>query len=130
MNVILAKMIVKQEGSFRNISSFLEAEEALDHLIANQHNPDALPDVILLDLNMPFMDGWQFLDRFEKINDLLQKQLVIYILSSSIDERDIQRSKEHPCVKDFFSKPLSPAMLKEAALYVNGEQKSQLCYKK
>lgn len=130
MNVILARMVIKQEGSFNKITSFLEAEEALDQLIANQHNVEALPDVILLDLNMPFMDGWQFLDRFQEISDLLQKQISVYILSSSIDERDIQRSKEYTCVKDFFSKPLRPAMLKEAAMSVNTKQKSQLCCKK
>lgn len=118
MNVILAKLIIRQEGSFKNVTSYTEAEEAFNYLMKNQNNEELLPDVILLDLNMPFMDGWQFLDKFDEVSNSLKKNILIFILSSSIDPHDYERSKKYASVKDFFSKPLSPAMLTRAATMV------------
>ena len=63
------------------------------------------PDIIFLDLNMPNIDGWQFLDEVQK-HSFIEK-LNIYIVSSSIDNHEIERAKRYKSVKNFISKPIS-----------------------
>ncbi len=113
LNLRIAEIIIKEHGFFNMVTSYLDADKALSHLVINQDCANYLPDVILLDINMPVMDGWQFLEKFETVKHLLKKEVRIFILSSSIDNRDIQRSKQYPSVKGFLSKPLSPDMLRD-----------------
>lgn len=66
---------------------------------------------MLLDLNMTIMDGWQFLDEFTKINT--DKKIIIYIITSSIDPTDVERSKEYNNVNNYLVKPITLEILKE-----------------
>ena len=84
--------------------------EAIEHLTVIQQSNEELPDVILLDLNMPVMDGWQFLDAFEDL--MLSKNITIYIVSSSIDEADHKRAEGYS-VRNFYVKPMSKDNLTE-----------------
>ncbi|WP_378182362.1 response regulator [Aquimarina sp. SS2-1] len=85
-----------------------EALEGLKSIIAQNQN---LPDVILLDLNMPILDGWQFLDEFVKIP--CGKKITIYIVSSSVDPEDVHRAKSYESVCDYIVKPVTVKALKE-----------------
>nr|WP_321222116.1 response regulator [uncultured Psychroserpens sp.] len=69
-----------------------------------------LPDIILLDINMPIMDGWQFLDEFVKIES--HKLITIYIVSSSIDPQDIKRAKKYQNISNYIVKPITIKKLK------------------
>ena len=111
LNLSIAKFIINRYSFFDKITCYSEAQKALEDIVCNRNNKILLPDVLLLDLNMPVMDGWLFLDRYKEINTSLVKEIDIYILSSSTDAREIQRSKQYDCVKGFFSKPLTPEML-------------------
>jgi CheY-like chemotaxis protein len=72
-----------------------------------------LPDYILLDINMPIMNGWEFLDEYKRLNlDPLGKSK-IYIISSSVFSNDINKARSYPLVKDFISKPLNVEKIKE-----------------
>lgn len=93
--------------SVNEILPFLAAEEALDFLKANAENVSLLPDFIFLDINMPVMDGWMFLEGFEKIGPLLKKDVIIYMVSSSIDPSDINRANSNPLIKEYITKPIS-----------------------
>ena len=66
-----------------------------------------MPSLIVLDLNMPILDGWGFLNYYEKLDSELRQKFNVYILSSSIDEVDINESKKYDSVRSFFSKPLT-----------------------
>ena len=72
-----------------------------------------IPDVIFLDLNMPIMDGWEFLDEFLKIPRSLKKRITLYVVSSSIDPRDINRAKSISLVEDYLIKPITYEELKK-----------------
>ena len=99
--VFVLKKVIEKNKNFEEIISFRNGEEVLE-LISKEIN---LPTVILLDLNMPIIDGWQFLDKVEKFNH--RNKLSIFIMSSSIDNRDIEKSKIYSTVKDFISKPIN-----------------------
>jgi len=79
----------------------------MDYL--KQHATDAgkLPDHLFLDINMPFIDGWMFLEDFVQLKSKLAKEIKIYMVSSSIDQRDMNRAKEYQDVREFVVKPVS-----------------------
>ena len=68
--------------------------------------------MILLDLNMPILDGWQFLDEF--IHLPLKKEISIFIVTSSIDPSDIEMAKNYKMVKSYIMKPITAQKLEEA----------------
>ena len=80
-------------------------------MLLNYEKGDVLPDLILLDLNMPIWDGWFFLTEIEKT--VFVKKIDIMIVSSSINTEDITRISENKLVKGFISKPLSIDVMKE-----------------
>ncbi len=108
----IAQIMIAKHEVFDDYSSYTEAELALDFLKENVGNSDQLPDVILLDLNMPVVDGWDFLEAFEKFQVDLVKSVKVFIVTSSVDEKDKLRSQTFPFVKGFISKPLSPDIIR------------------
>ena len=89
---------------------FRNGEEAIINLNKIIQSGEKIPEVILLDLNMPIMDGWQFLDEFVKIET--PKLITVYIVSSSIDPRDKDRAKQYENVSNFIVKPITIQSLK------------------
>jgi CheY-like chemotaxis protein len=89
------------------ILSFTSGELALAYLREHRHQADQLPDFLFLDINMPVMDGWMFLDDFERLADQLAKRIKIFMVSSSIDPKDISRASTHQCVMKYLTKPIS-----------------------
>jgi two-component system, chemotaxis family, chemotaxis protein CheY len=93
--------------SVSSIHSFSMAEDAINYLQEHANQPDSLPDYIFLDINMPVKDGWNFLEDFEKIFDTLVKPMTIYMVSSSIDPRDVQRAEGNRYIKEYVTKPIT-----------------------
>lgn len=101
----LTERVLEEAGPPMKIRSFLSAEEALDFLKQDCHSN--LPGIIFLDLNMPMMNGWEFLDELEPYKNDIQGKCHIYILTSSLDLSDTARSKEYEMVSGFIHKPLT-----------------------
>ena len=95
------KKFLEKNKNFNQILDFKNGEEVL--LMLTLHN--FKPDIILLDINMPVIDGWQFLEELEKLPN--KEQYKIFIMSSSIDKADIEKSKTFSTVVDFISKPIN-----------------------
>lgn len=87
------------------------AQEVITFLQKNKDDPESLPDIILLDLYMPNFDGWDCLEKIQKISSKLTKSIKTYILSSSINPQDIQQAKQYQCVTSFIFKPITKEML-------------------
>lgn len=107
---ILKKILLKYKLSYQ-VNCTGDGEEVISFLSANRLSKDKLPDVILLDIYMPKFDGWSFLDKIQHLYPQLVKPLKVYILSSSIDPKDIARSKKYPCVSSFLFKPITNEVL-------------------
>ncbi|MGZ3755359.1 MAG: response regulator [Mucilaginibacter sp.] len=108
INNFISIKLIKKAVSNANITACLNGRFAIDELTRIQKaDPEALPDFILLDINMPIMNGWEFLDEYKRLNiDPLGKSK-IYIISSSVFSNDISKARSYPLVKNFVSKPLS-----------------------
>ena len=92
---------------------FPNGKVALDFFTEYLHQTTHLPDLILLDINMPVLDGWQFMDEFIKLSPLINKRIVVYIVSSSIDRADFNRAKGYEQISDFIVKPVSSATFRK-----------------
>jgi two-component system chemotaxis response regulator CheY len=104
---MIASLTIKGANITEEILQFTNGGEALKYLEKNFDQIELLPDVLFLDINMPQVDGWMFLDDFEKIKNRLSKSIKIFMVSSSIDPSDINRAKQHKLVKDYVVKPVS-----------------------
>ncbi len=89
------------------ILQFGNGQEALNFLHDHARNAHELPDIIFLDINMPITDGWMFLDEFKKSKNEFAKKMRIFMVSSSIDPRDLNRARSNPEVEDYVEKPIS-----------------------
>lgn len=101
--------MVERQKAAESILTFEQAEDALKHLhqLAEGGRKEDFPDLILLDLHMSYMDGWQFLEKYNQIPEEYREKVKIFILTSSIMEEDRQAAESHPAVDGFLVKPLS-----------------------
>lgn len=106
--VFLTKKMIGKLDPSAVITEFKDGLEGIDYLKKIDGSEELLPHFIFLDLNMPVMDGWEFLDEFKKTWPIWTKNPKLYIFSSSISPFDIERAKDLAVVSDFIVKPLTP----------------------
>lgn len=100
------KRLLEIHGFGNTITTFMSAADALSFLQESYMNKAPLPDLIFLDIMMPLMNGFEFLEEFDKLEDNLTKQCKIVMLSSTELDKDIAKVKSNKHVIDFYSKPL------------------------
>ncbi|MCX6295281.1 MAG: response regulator [Bacteroidetes bacterium] len=105
--VYITKKTIEQTDLVEQIKVFGNGYEAIKFLKENIKNADALPEIILLDLNMPIMDGWAFLEEFVLLKPKTDKKITIYIITSSISPHEMNRAKGITEVSDFIIKPVT-----------------------
>jgi CheY-like chemotaxis protein len=113
ITMMLFKKVVNKAFFARKIINATNGQEAIDlvNTINSDSNQDKKPQLIFLDLNMPVMGGWEFLDLFNSSNYFNLNNTKVIILTSTIDPDDIKKSKSYPNVIEFLSKPITVEML-------------------
>lgn len=109
--VFLTKKTIEQTHLVDLIRVFNNGMDALNFLKENKDNIAELPEIIFLDLSMPIMNGWQFLEEYTKLNPHIGKKISIFICSSSISQDDITRAKAINEVTDYIIKPIAKTKL-------------------
>lgn len=107
------KRTIQSTNLAKEILSFNDAEEALEYFGTLTEVTDSLPDILFVDINMPLMNGWEFLEAFQTIKYKFQKDIKIFMSSSSIDSRDMEKAQEYECVSDYLIKPMTIDKLKD-----------------
>lgn len=100
------KKAIEQLDAANKIFAFFDGEEALNFMLEKQNSTEDLPDVILLDINMPVMDGFQFVEEYRKVKQKFDKKITIYMISSSVDRADVDKAKGVDEISKYFSKPI------------------------
>lgn len=104
---LTASRTIKSTQLTDRILQFENGEDALEFLKINSGNADLLPDYIFLDINMPIVDGWMFLEDYTHLKTKLSKNILIYMVSSSIDPRDMTRAKQNQEIRQYIIKPVT-----------------------
>lgn len=118
ITILVCDRMIKMTSFAETVTTCENGKIAIDFL-ASLEAEQKLPPVIFLDINMPVMNGWDFLEEFESLKLKFKQLPRIYLLSSTVDPEDYQKAKKFSQVEDFISKPLS----KEALNAINGNTK-------
>jgi CheY-like chemotaxis protein len=108
---MISRLTVEKVLGKIDIKVFTNAVIALDY-IKTEYASATLNTTLLLDINMPVMTGWEFLEEFEKFPDNIKSSIAIYVLTSSLDPRDKVHSKDNVHVRDHLVKPLTADAMK------------------
>lgn len=111
IDLYITRCLMEAGGFAEEILTRTSATEALAFLRINEDNPEQLPDAIFLDIRMPVVDGFGFLEQFEQLNESIKNHCTIYMLSSSLDYEDLAKARCNPYVSSFINKPLYPETL-------------------
>jgi CheY-like chemotaxis protein len=107
MYVFAVKKLIEKVDLTDRTVYFENGKVALNYIDECIHHSSLLPEVILLDLNMPVTNGWQFIKEFKKLKIRIEKRITIYIISSTVNTEEIQRAKQIEEITDFVCKPVT-----------------------
>ncbi|WP_277485758.1 response regulator [Catalinimonas alkaloidigena] len=112
----ISKRIIELTQFARNVVAKSSGQSALEYLHQHQDQPESLPNLIFLDINMPIVDGFMFLYEFENFSATVRDKCKVVILSSSDNQRDINRLINNNHVVKYITKPLTQNALEEIKL--------------
>ncbi len=107
LDCFIGEKIIQNTGTFSSVKSYIEATEAYE--VIKNSDPDTTEPItiIVLDIQMPVMNGFQFVEAFEQLPESIRAHYAIFMFSSSINENDKNRLENHPSILKFYSKPIS-----------------------
>jgi len=117
ITVTICDRLMKISNFAAEVIACPDGQRATDYLV---QNVSSLPEIILVDLQMGIMNGWEFLNWFQKWSASLLQCPAVYVLSSSLSHEDVQRSESYDCVKGFIVKPITVGHLNNIAAEISG----------
>lgn len=109
---VLHRLVLQKTGLVEHILDFTNPQEALDYLSNLSQSNAPRPTMIFLDINMPGMNGWEFLQKYQQLPVENRAENTLMMLSTSSHPDDLKQAEDHPCVNGYIYKPLSPKNFK------------------
>lgn len=109
----ISQMVFKRMDCTDHVHISWDGAEALDYLKQCTGTPTGAPELILLDINMPGLNGWEFLEEYHKLDADQKARVIIVMLTTSINPDDHARAINHPDVSGFRSKPLTVGVMED-----------------
>jgi len=103
----IAKRMAEKHNFAEEIILYESARKALEYIQSLEEEPHLLPQFIFLDINMPDMNGYEFLDEYSKISETIKTNCIIMMITTSIHPEDLKRAENNPSVIRFLNKPLN-----------------------
>ncbi len=113
LNNKVCRNIIERTYADAHITDFVDPQEGFDHIVHKYSKKDSdSKAILLLDISMPVMDAWEFLDRFENLDATIKKRVKVHILSSSVNKQDMVRAEANENVEYYLIKPLTRESIK------------------
>ncbi|MDI1255025.1 MAG: response regulator [Flavobacterium sp.] len=117
IDMFITSRIIENSNFTKTILKYLMPEKALLFLKENQQNLSVLPQIIFLDIHMPLMDGFEFLEHYMQLSDTLKSNCKVFIVSSTCDNMDIAKVQNEKNIEGFQEKPITTEFLKGISGY-------------
>jgi two-component SAPR family response regulator len=122
LNNSICELLIRKVFKSSDIKLFIWPETALEFISKEYGKADANnPTILFLDIDMPTLNGWDFLNEFKNFSDSIQQQFTIFIVSSSVNKHDKEKAAKYKFVSGFISKPLTKDRLKEIFYKARGK---------
>ncbi len=118
INNMIAKLIILEALPSASVINFTDPEEGLAYMQSTYSVPGANHAILLLDINMPILTGWDVLDKFKTKLEACKLDITIFMLSSSIDPGDKQKAAENPLVSGYIEKPITIDRVQEIYAHI------------
>ncbi len=107
LDCFIGEKIIQNTGTYSSIKSYTQATEAYEVIKNSDPKAAEAITIIVLDIQMPVMNGFQFVEAFELLPENIRSNYAIFMFSSSINENDKNRLENHPSIRKFYGKPIS-----------------------
>ncbi len=107
LDCFIGEKIIQNSGTLSSVRSYSQAAEAFEIIKNSEAKPADAITIVIVDIQMPVMSGFEFVEAFEKLPEAIRSNYAIFMYSSSINENDKNRMENHSCIRKFYGKPIS-----------------------